>query len=54
MMVREILTCSRDADFEKFNARGEEIELIKGKYRQKEILLESHDRTRDKLEDEAR
>ncbi|KAI9571299.1 hypothetical protein HD554DRAFT_2016692 [Boletus coccyginus] len=43
-----------DADFQKFNARGEEIELIKSKYKQMEMLLESHDKARDKLEDEAR
>lgn len=54
VMVREVLTCSRDADFQKFNARGEEIELIKSKYKQMEMLLESHEKTRDKLEDEAR
>jgi multidrug resistance efflux pump len=54
MMVREVLTCSRDADFQKFNDRGEEIELIKSKYKQMEMLLESHDKARDKLEDEAR
>lgn len=53
-MVREALTFSRDADFQKFNARGEEIEFIKSKYKQMEILLESHEKTRDKLEDEAR
>lgn len=52
--VREVLTCTRDADFQKFNARGEEIELIKSKYKQMEMLLESHDQARDKLEDEAR
>lgn len=54
VIVREALTRSRDADFWKFNARGEEIELIKSKYKQMELLLESHEKTRDKLEDEAR
>ncbi|KAG6376376.1 Hsp90 protein-domain-containing protein [Boletus reticuloceps] len=43
-----------DADFQRFNARGEEIELIKSKYRQMEMLLESHEKARDKSEDEAR
>lgn len=52
--VREVLTSSRDADFQKFNARGEEIELVKSNYKQMEMLLESHSRARDKLEDEAR
>jgi len=52
--VSEVLTYSRDADFQKFNARGEEIEFIKSKYKQMEMLLESHDKARDKLEDEAR
>ncbi|KAF8559821.1 hypothetical protein OG21DRAFT_1453262 [Imleria badia] len=43
-----------DADFQKFNARGEEIEFIKSRYKQMEMLLESHSKARDKLEDEAR
>ncbi|KIJ16895.1 hypothetical protein PAXINDRAFT_168330 [Paxillus involutus ATCC 200175] len=43
-----------DADFEKFNARGEENELIKSKYRQMEMLLESYENTQAKMEDDAR
>ncbi|KIJ69236.1 hypothetical protein HYDPIDRAFT_24089 [Hydnomerulius pinastri MD-312] len=43
-----------DADFQKFNARGEEIELIKSKYRQMEMLLESYEKTQAKMEDDAR
>ncbi|KAF9246273.1 hypothetical protein BU15DRAFT_70380 [Melanogaster broomeanus] len=43
-----------DADFQKFNARGEENELIKGKYRQLEMLLESYEKTQAKMENDAR
>ncbi|KAH7889452.1 hypothetical protein F5I97DRAFT_1844460 [Phlebopus sp. FC_14] len=43
-----------DADFQEFNARGEEIELLKSRYKQMEILLESYQRTQAKMEDDAR
>ena len=53
MTMRDVLIFGRDADFQKFNARGEEIELIKSKYKQMEMLLESHVKARDKLVDET-
>ncbi|KIM62085.1 hypothetical protein SCLCIDRAFT_120575 [Scleroderma citrinum Foug A] len=43
-----------DADFEKFNARGQEIEFIKSKCKQMEMMLESCEKALEKLEDEAR
>ena len=45
---------SRDADFEKFNVRGQEIEIIKNKCKQMEMMLESCEKALEKLEDEAR
>lgn len=45
---------TRDADFQKFNARGEEIELMKSRYRQMEMRLESYEKTQEMMEDNAR
>ncbi|KAJ7694239.1 hypothetical protein B0H17DRAFT_981160 [Mycena rosella] len=43
-----------DADFAKFSRRGEEMELIKSKYRQMEIRLESYEKSQAELDENAR
>jgi phage shock protein A len=45
---------NRDDDFKKFNARGDEIQLMKNQYRQMEMRLESYEKTQEKMEDNAR
>ena len=52
--TKVLFTSLRDADFEKFNARGQEIEFIKSKCKQMEMMLESCEKALEKLEDEAR
>jgi hypothetical protein len=44
----------RDEDFNKFNARAETIELMKSKYRQMELRLESYEKSYAELEENGR
>jgi hypothetical protein len=44
----------RDNDFQKFNARGEEIQLMKSQYRKMEMRLESYEKTQEQMDDQAR
>ncbi|KAI6109578.1 Hamartin protein-domain-containing protein [Pisolithus sp. B1] len=43
-----------DADFERFNARGREIEQMKAICKQMEMMLESCEKSLEKMEEEAR
>ncbi|KAI6045663.1 hypothetical protein EDC04DRAFT_3136979 [Pisolithus marmoratus] len=43
-----------DADFEKFNARGREMEQMKASCKQMEIMLDSCEKSLEKMEEEAR
>jgi chromosome segregation ATPase len=43
-----------DNDFQKFNDRGEEIQLMKGQYRKMEMRLESYEKTQEQMDDQAR
>ncbi|KAL4067863.1 Hamartin protein-domain-containing protein [Scleroderma citrinum] len=43
-----------DADFEKFNVRGQEVEFVESKCKQMEMMLESCEKALEKLEEEAR
>ncbi|KAF7984045.1 hypothetical protein HWV62_17573 [Athelia sp. TMB] len=43
-----------DDDFQKFNARGEELDLMKSKYRQMEMRLETYEKIHAEMDDSAR
>jgi hypothetical protein len=44
----------RDDDFQKFNERGEEIQLMKSQYRQMEMRLDGYEKTLEQMDDQAR
>lgn len=44
----------RDADFDKFNDRGEQISLMRNQYQQMKIHLESYEKTQAEMDDCAR
>lgn len=44
----------RDDDFQKFNDRAEEMQLMKSQYRQMEMRLESYEKTYEQMDDTAR
>jgi hypothetical protein len=47
-------SCDRDKDFEIFNERKEEMELMKGRYKQMELRLESLEKTLAEVEGAGR
>ena len=52
-MLRQ-LTLGRDADFSKFNDRGEELKLMKTQYKQMELRLQCLHESEARLEENAR
>ncbi|KAJ3738850.1 hypothetical protein DFH05DRAFT_1408227 [Lentinula detonsa] len=49
-----VLMTNRDADFDKFKRRGEDIESMKSQWKQMEMRLQSLEQTQMQMEEEAR